>query len=290
MLYEATQSLRPNRHWMRGPLTSVVVAMLLGLPGIFVQTGTAFAEERRFHVGIVVPVEYLEVSFEKSVDNTDPNTLVPEPRRGMVFQDEDSANTSVAGIGLLAGYRLPLAESGFYLSGEIDIAFHRGTAEGQLRGIGTSARRNQLGESWPDHWSLGKDRSYGFTLKLSGNPEGVLRSWDASLYALGGFRLIEARFTTRFNGCLSSTPCTSAEDTPDFASGIDSRGLNLQGWTAGIGMEKMLGERLALHAETRYTQYGGERWVTPFDDVGVRVPTSVDADEVSLLLRLGWSF
>ena len=52
----------------------------------------------------------------------------------------------------------------------------------------------------------------------------------------------------------------------------------------------MLGEQLALRVETRYAQYDGERWATPFDDVGVIVPTALDADEISVLLNLAWYF
>ena len=271
----------PPTHRHR-PLTFVAVAMLLS---ILAQTGAVFAEDQRFYVGIAVPVEQLNVSFDKTVDNTAENTLVPEPRKGMVFQDEDSANTSAYGIGLLAGYRTSLAESSFYLSGEVDIALHGGEVEGQLAGIGESSGRNQLGESWPDHWSLAKDRSYGFTLKLGGG-SGALQN----LYALAGIRRVEAQFTTRYYGCLDASPCSSAEDTPNFVSGTDNRDLDLQGWTAGIGLEKALGQQLALRAETRYTQYASEDWVTPFDDVGVTVPAVLEANETSLSLRLARYF
>lgn len=198
MIDKETNSVptNPNR-----PLTFVAVAMLLAIPLMLPPTGAAFAEDQRFYVGIMVPVEQLNASFDKTVDNTADNTLVPEPRKGMVLQDEDSANTSAYGIGLLAGYRASLAESNFYMSGEVDIALHGGTVEGQLAGIGESEGRNQLGESWPDHWSLAKDRSYGFTFKLGGDL-GVL----GSLYALGGIRRVEAPVydsLLRLLGCQS---------------------------------------------------------------------------------------
>ncbi len=77
---------------------------------------------------------------------------------------------------------------------------------------------------------------------------------------------------------------------PDFSSGSDSRDLVLQGWSAGIGVEKELGRQMALRAEIRYTRYGSESWVTPFDEVGVSVPASVDASDVSLLLRMSRYF
>ena len=279
MINEATKSLTTYRH---RPLTFVAMAMLLS---ILAQTRAAFAEDQRFYVGIAIPVEQLNASFDKTVDNTAENTLVPEPRKGMVFKDEDSANTSAYGIGLLAGYRAPLAESSFYLSGEVDIALHGGEVDGQLTGVGESPGLNQLGESWPDHWSLAKDRSYGFTLRLGGG-FGVLQN----LYALAGIRRVEAQFTTRYYGCLDASPCSSAEDTPNFVSGTDSRDLDLQGWTAGLGLEKALGQQLALRAETRYTQYASKTWVTPFDDVAVTVPAILDANEASLSLRLARYF
>ncbi len=114
----ATEPIR----WKHNPLGAVTVAILLTVPGTLARTGAAFAEGRGFYIGIAVPVEYLDASFQKIVDNTAPDTRVPEPRRGRVFQDEDSANTPVYGIGLRAGYRLPLSESGLYLGGEVDIA------------------------------------------------------------------------------------------------------------------------------------------------------------------------
>ena len=282
MVDKATSFPMPRRH---RPLTFVAVAMLLAILPVLTQIGVAFAEDQRFYVGVAVPVEQLNVSFDKTVDNTAENTLVPEPRKGMVLQDEASANTSAYGIGLLAGYRASLAKSNFYLGGEVDIALHGGSVEGQLAGIRESSGRNQLGESWPDHWSLAKDRSYGFTLRLGGG-FGALRN----LYALAGIRRVEAQFTTRYYGCLDASPCSEAEDTPNFVSGTDSRDLDLQGWTVGLGLEKALGQQLALRAETRYTQYATENWVTPFDDVGVTVPAVLEANETSLSLRLARYF
>ena len=50
---------------------------------------------------IGVPVDFLQASFHKSFDNTSANTLVPEPRRGVVFQDQDSANATSSAYGLI---------------------------------------------------------------------------------------------------------------------------------------------------------------------------------------------
>ena len=62
------------------------------------------------------------------------------------------------------------------------------------------------------------------------------------------------------------------------------------GVDGGLGLEKALGQQLALRAETRYTQYANEEWVTPFDDVGVTVPAVLEANETSLSLRLARYF
>ena len=52
----------------------------------------------------------------------------------------------------------------------------------------------------------------------------------------------------------------------------------------------MLSEHLGLRIETRYTQYNSKRWVEWFSDVGVSVPTRIDADDVGLLMSLAWYF
>ncbi len=263
------------------------LVMLLALTGA--RTPQAFAHDGRFYVGVTIPVERLDASYDKTVDNTDPRNNVPPPQRGKVLHDTDSDDTFAYGIGILAGYRLPLTkEHGVYLSGEIDLAFHDGRAQGQLQGVGDSAGRNQPGESWPDRWSFEKDRSYGFTLKLGGSP-GVLRSWDTSVYVLGGIRLVQAQFTNYYRGCLATTPC-SPNAPAEFTSGMDGRDLDYTAWTYGVGVEKMLSDQLGLRVETRHTLYNSTRWVEWFNDVGVSVPTRIDADEVGLLLSLAWYF
>ena len=135
---------------------------------------------------------------------------------------------------------------------------------------------------------------FGPGQKLRGEPQAGGQARIAAItsreslcpHARGGIRRVEGRFTTRFNGCLDPRPCSDGGE-PDFSSGSDSRDLVLQGWSAGIGVEREFGRQLALSAEIRYTRYGTESWVTPFDEVGVRVPASVDAEDVSL--SLGWA-
>ena len=275
--------MRNDRHW----IYSITLAMLLALTVISVQANTASAHEGHlWYVGLTVPVERVNASYDKTVDNTEASN----PRRGQVLQDNDSDDTFAYGIGFLVGHRIPLLtkEDGFYLSAELDLAFHGGQAKGQLPGVGDSPGRNQPGESWPDRWSFEKNRSYGFTIKLGGSP-GVLRSWDTSVYVLGGIRLIQAQFQNHYRGCLHVVNCTSTTQ-PEFVSGTDSRNLDYTAWQYGAGVEKMLSEHLGLRVEARYTQYNSKRWVELFSDVGVRVPTTIDADDVGMLMSLAWYF
>ena len=148
--------------------------------------------------------------------------------------------------------------------------FTAGQAKGQLPGVGESPGRNQPGESWPDRWSFEKNRSYGFTIKLGGSP-GVLRSWDTSVYVLGGIRLIQAQFQNHYRGCLHVVNCTSTTQ-PEFVSGTTSRNLDYTAWTYGAGVERMLSEHLGLRVEARYTQYNSKRWVELFEGRGSQCP------------------
>ena len=241
----------------------------------------ASAEDRDFYLGVTAPMEYLDVTFEKTVDNTDPNTLVPTPRAGQIFQDQGSSKSLIYGIGFVAGYHLPFPGTGFFVSAEFDIEMPRGTVDGRLLGVGSSPGRNQLGESWPEQWSYEKKRSYGVTFKLGGSP-GPLNFWDLRLYGLAGIRLVEAEFTTRFNGCLNPIPCSAGE----FTSGTDYRDQNFKGWVIGAGLEKMLGDHIGFRADVRRTKFGNEQWTTPFPDLGVTVPAAVSARGTNVSIGL----
>ncbi len=258
----------------------------LGAASLLVLAGASLAQDRGFYAGYTASAEQFDATFSKSVDNTDPDTLVPEPRRGMVFHDTSSADTVDLAVGFLAGYRALLSDGGAYLSTEIDVTFHSGEPEGQLAGVGTSAERKQLGESWPDTWSLDKKRSYGLTLRLGFEPES-LQSRDMSFYLLGGVRLFKARFSTTFEGCLTAEPCSPSE----YVSGTDGRDVDPIATTWGLGLEKRFGSgdyarRIALRFEASYSRYGDESWVADFPDVRVTVPSTVEADGIGVTVSM----
>ena len=258
-----------------------IVPILAGLAATLGPVDPASAQDRHgFRFGIAIPLERTGVTYEKAVDNTDPGTLVPAPRRGQVFEDEGSASGPLAGLALLAGYRWPLG-GGAFLSAEADFAWRRGSLDAQLEGSGTSSSRRQLGEVWPDEWTFEKQRRYGVTMRLGGRPGG-LGARDESVYLLAGLHRVAARMTVNWHGCLSPVPCA-----PDqFASGSDPRDLDFLSWTLGAGFEKSLGARVAIRAEGRYETLGEESWVADFPEVRVTVPTSVRGGGPSLSLML----
>ena len=268
-----------------GWLRSLAVLSLLG--GLAFGLGApapASAQDRRgLRFGIALPLERAGVTFEKAVDNTDPDTLVPAPRSGRVFEDEGSASGLFPGWALLAGYRWPLGGAAF-VSAEADFAFHRGALEGQLEGSGTTPSRRQLGEAWPDEWSFEKRRRYGVTMRLGASP-GALGSREESVYVLAGLHRVAARMTVHWRGCVSPVPCSADQ----FTSGGDPRDLDFVAWTVGVGFEKGLGERVAIRAEGRYAGYGEQGWVSDLPEVRVTVPASVrgGGPGLSLMLVLG---
>ena len=266
----------------------------MGLPGAgdvkvflllaaLVAPGAVSAQGGGFRAGVLVPMERVKATLAKTVDNTAPNTLVPPPRRGTLVMDEGSADTWASGVGAFLGYRAPLGGSGFHVGARVDAALHFAAVDGQLTGVGESPGRNLLGESWPEQWTFERKRSYGLTMEIGGSP-GALASMDAMLFLLGGIRLAQVELTNRFNGCMLPAGCGPS----DFVSGTDTRELNHQAFTFGLGVEKGLGEGLGLRVEVSHTPYCNEQWTTPFREVGVTVPTVLDAGETGLKVGVVW--
>ncbi len=262
--------LVPRCAWTRGALAFAVSAALLIPLGISAQSGG-------FRAGVLVPLERVSATLQKTVDNTAPNTLVPPPRRGTRVQDESSANTWGTGVGGFLGYQLSLGGSRFHVGGRVDAALHFASVDGQMPGVGESPGRNQLGESWPDRWTFERKSSYGFGVEVGGSP-GALAAMDATLYLLGGIRFSQVELLNRFNGCMSPDGC----GPNDLVSGTDTRDVDHQVFTFGLGLEKGLGDRLGLRFEARHSPYCNEQWTAQFPEVGVTTPTVLDAGETGL--------
>ena len=271
----------PRRLALRLP--GIALAAGLMTPAVPVEAQSGGVASGGFHFGFALSGVSLGATMQKTVDNTASNTLVPEPRRGRVFHDEVSGNSFAYGMGAVAGYRLPLPGGSLFLDAEIGAQWHGGSTEAQFAGVGVSPERKQLGESWPDTWNLAKDMSYGATVRFGGSPGG-LASRRVNLYLLAGVRFTAAAFTNSYHGCFSPDPCRPAE----FGSGTEDRDFDFTVWKSGVGLEKLIGGGTAIRAEVSYSVFVQEDWVTPFDDVGVTVYSSMKAREVGLALGLVW--
>ncbi len=264
-----------------GLLGCLVLAAFVATDGLAGQADEGNAGNGGFYLGLAFPLGQLSATMQKSVDNTAPNTLVPEPRRGQIFEDEASGDALSYGIGLVAGYRMPFSGGAYFLDAAVDVEARGGIVEAQFPGVGISPERKQLGESWPDRWNLDPATSYGMTLRLGGSPGG-LQSRGISLHLLAGVRFAGTQFTTHFDGCFTTEPC----DPSQFESGQEDRDMDFTVWKSGIGLEKSLSQRVALRVEASYSVYAREEWTTEFEDVVVTVRSSMKATEAGLTAGL----
>ncbi len=246
--------------------------------------GAIPAEGGDFYVGATAAGDRLNVLYKKVVDSTDPRNF--SLNQGEIFRTDDSATELAYRVGLLAGYKVPLSLTGVYVALEGDMSRHGGVTAGRLAGAGTSAGRNQLGEVWPENWTLGNDKSYGLTARLGAGIPFFGTWFGPSAYALVGVRRLQGSFRSEYTGCLTAEPC---EDPAEFTSGSDSFGENFNGWTVGGGVEKKLGS-FAVRGEVRRTDYRKSGRVVPFDDIFVTVPLELEPDSLSFGVSLLWYF
>lgn len=250
---------------------------------IFGISGSAAAQSGSFYVGASVGIERVSIEHAKTVDGTD--ILNNLPQSGNIYSTSDSASETGFSGGLFLGYRLDLDPSNiFYLSAEIDGQFSGDTVSGIFPGGGESPGRNQYGEAWPDEWSVERKNSYGVTLMFGVSPPFLisLMGPGAGIYALGGVRRVDAELKVNSDGCLiRDMLCEPGE----FTTGIDSSyDETFYAFTVGGGLEKMIGDKIGIRGEIRYTQYGKEDRET-FPDEDVKVPISLDGSETGLSVK-----
>lgn len=266
-----------RRRRARFPLYSMALASVLAGQALPAHAQRDPAPRRGFFLRVALPTGSLGATMQKTVDNRDPNTLVPEPRRGKVYHDEASGDALSVGIGAAAGYRTAISQDAWFLEGDLGFALHRGRTNAQFAGEGTSPDRRQLGESWPDSWTYAKRLTYETTVRLGGSPQG-LRARGGGVYVLAGVRFTDMRFTNHYLGCFSPEPCQ------EYGGGTEMRDWRSTVWVSGLGIERRLGGRSSFRAEASYSIHGREEWITPFDDVGVTVLSGMDAREIALTI------
>jgi len=250
-----------------------LAAALLGMGA-----GTDAVAEDGYYLGISAVAALYDATYDKTVDNT------AATNASMLFAGErlaarDSADQLTYDVGLLVGYRGSFGVLFYSIEG--DLTVHRGELSSRFEGVGTTPRRNQVGENWPEDWSLAKDRSYGLTLRVGGK----VPILDTSGYVLVGVRRVETDFERSYTGCFLTRLCEPQE----FGTGVEFFDENFNAFATGVGIEQPFGPA-TLRAELRYVFHGEATQLALFDDLGVRVPTSLDASEIGLGAALLWTF
>ena len=208
------------------------------------------------------------------VDNRDPTNATANA--GRIVRDGATADKTTWDVAAFAGYRFGGA---VHLDIEADFSRHRGVASGRLTGAGSSPGRNQLGDAWPEDWSLTKRRGRGLAARLGAR----VPSLGARLYVLGGLRRLQADFRSSWTGCVSVVRCEPGE----FTAGRTRRDARHDVWTAGVGVEKRLGS-IDIRGELRYADHGGSKRTGRLDELGIAVPAVVEADEVGVGIGFVW--
>ena len=238
----------------------------------------ASAEDGIF-VGVTVVGALYDAAYDKTVDNTLANNA-SILSAGQRLHSEDSTDGMTYDAGVLLGYRGSLGVLFYTVEG--DWMTHQGTVSSHLEGAGTTPLRNQVGENWPEDWELAKDKSYGLTVRLGGEAPFI----DTTVYVLAGIRRIETDFSRSYVGCLLlGEICEPSQ----LQTGSDFFDENFNAFSFGVGIEQPLAN-VVVRGELRYIAHGSAAQLALFDDLGVRVPTRLEASEVGLGASLIWTF
>ena len=254
-------------------------ATVIGIVMLLVALASPTSAEDGIFVGVTVVGALYDATYDKTVDNTLANNA------SMLFAGQRlHSGASTDGVtydaGVLLGYRGSLGA--LFYSVEGDWMTHQGTISGHLEGVGSTPLRNQVGENWPEDWELEKDKSYGLTVRLGGEAPFI----DTTVYVLAGVRRIEAGFSRSYTGCLLlGEICEPSQ----FQTGSEFFDENFNAFSFGVGIEQPLAN-IVMRGELRYTAHGSAAQLVLFDDLGVRVPTRLEASEIGLGASLLWTF
>lgn len=245
-------------------------------------SGAGLAQDGGWRIGVGAVMEGLDTRYDKSVVNG-PGS----PRgEGNVFRGPAESDATMHGLALALEYRTPVGGRGLWLSGALRFGHFGGAVTGTTEETGNAPGRNEYGEHWGENWSYRMENGYGLIFRLGGSPDAAP---DIGLYGLAGAVRTDTMLDVNYFGCFSDEPCNSANLEP----GVVIRETAVSGWTAGVGVERRFGERIAVRGELRHTDYGTDHWesyVDPADPDKVRVPVNVDSDRFGLTLGVIFSF
>ncbi len=260
--------------------------------------GLSSAMDDGFYIGLSASADNLDAALSKTTGNTHPGNMTPS--RGQVFHSRDSDSNTGSGFGVVAGYQCPLHYGNLYWSGELSLAYHSGKARGQLpwnrdasaRAAGGASDPDwaQSGEGWPDAWTFEKDRSYGLSLRLGGQPDFLTAALgeDSGLYILAAIHRIQAELNLSYEGCSADGGCPNGMEDEHYSRGTSKEERDYTAWTFGAGIHTSVAEQVALQVEAYHTEYEKEAFhlIDGSREPHVAISQGVDARETGLRLRL----
>ena len=212
-------------------------AVFLAFFALFHPSGSAAAEG--FYLGGAVGWEYADADYAKSI------TLNLPDAASVTNRDGDSDKGGIGSFRAVLGHRWNLP-GGAYLSGEVDAALRLdNSVSGSIEG--TTTPGNPDSDVFPGDWSLEKNHSVGFSVKLGYSPgASVFLGEGGSVYAVAGVQRLDVTFETTATGTLSDG---TVLDNARF-----SKDRSATPWLFGGGVE-IGGEKNRLDLRVTYSAY-----------------------------------
>lgn len=262
----------------------MIMRLKTGLTGFSILVTVAIAphvnaEPGGIYYGASATVQQAEVLYEKTVRS---RFNAPEQNDGDVSTSDEVSDKPLQWDGLV-GFRINFADGTQFLALQAELALSGDDISGRLPGAGESPNLDQIGDAWPEEWSLETTRSMGAIAKY-GITRSLLGTFDISLYGLAGVRQTKIDFFSSFRGCFVAIDCTEA----DFRTATQSFDPEVNLLIAGVGLETGINRKTALQFEIRYVEDFKDEWVAEFsgEDWDVDAPGGFTVQNTDFAVKL----
>ena len=244
------------------------------------------AQERNFYLGTMVTMSDIDASLDKVIRSSVSGSLTDGEAPRI---DRESAEELGAGVGLIAGFRFPIAYNETYLSIEFDATLDLTDIEGSIDDQQLLDGGLKLEEGVPVTWTIGGEQNFGLTAKLSNQPQ-FLKPLGINVYALAGVREYRGNFTSDFVSCVASEACSGATTLADVSLQRVAKDMNITGLMVGVGIGKEFPAKTSLRLEARFTQYEDKELKSFFDTTSLDIQSELETRNVEVGIGVTKSF
>lgn len=244
---------------------------------LFVQH--SYGEPSGLYYGASATMQQAEVLYEKTIRS---RFDAPDRASGEVSTTDEVTDRPLQWDGLV-GFRINFADGTQFLALQAELALTGDDISGRLSGAGQSTNLDQIGDAWPEDWSLETSRSMGAIAKY-GITRSVFGTFDVSMYGLAGVRQTKIDFFSSFRGCFVAIDCTEE----DFRTTTQSFDPEVNLLVAGVGLETGINRKTALQFEVRYVEDFKDEWVAEFsgEDWDVNAPGGFTVQNTDFTVKL----